>query len=351
MQPPRDSIEMVVLRTFRSVLRTGSEMDIHSNFFDFGGSSLTAVMVRIRLEDALGPVADLSGIYRAPTAESLARLVRSERAGISGLIPFHDPADVADDLAPIVMLHGIGGDAIFTQGLAEAGDGRQVYGLQAESLRTGKVDALSIEQLAERYLALVRETIGPRPFVLAGYSVGAVPALEMHLHNMAGPASERSRLVLIAPPDPSIRRHWSMPMVLRWLHAMVSDTGAGNTDQPDTDADEATLRAAVRAAWVGAAWVPADIADVVVNGTAAMMLAYLNAAAAYEPAAAVADEVTLVLSREETEPFTDDRFRRAVPRWRAERVDAAHSLLLVRPWVGQTAKHLHRTAAQLDADR
>jgi acyl carrier protein len=81
---PATPIAQAVARAFAEVLGRG-RLDIHANFFDLGGSSLTLVEVQKRLEDELGREVPLVSLLQYPTASTLAEYLAGELAGAEAL--------------------------------------------------------------------------------------------------------------------------------------------------------------------------------------------------------------------------------------------------------------------------
>ncbi len=68
-------LDSTIASVFGTALRVG-EFGIHDNFFDLGGTSISAVRVHALLEDRLGQRFPLADLYRSPTPYRLAHTVR-----------------------------------------------------------------------------------------------------------------------------------------------------------------------------------------------------------------------------------------------------------------------------------
>ncbi len=178
------------------------------DFFDLGGHSLIAIRLMTRIHRELGVRFQLATIFEASTVDDLAALVRVElpdidntlaaaagsatggaaaapapstvvsdapRAPMKHLIPI----STKGDKAPLFIVHGAGGNVLFLWSLARAMAGdRPIYGFQAHGIDGADLPDASVQVMAERYAAELREH-HEGPYLLGGYSGGGVVTLEM----------------------------------------------------------------------------------------------------------------------------------------------------------------------------
>ncbi|WP_204014564.1 non-ribosomal peptide synthetase, partial [Virgisporangium aurantiacum] len=224
-----------------------TEVYADDNFFDLGGHSLLATQVVARVRTAFRLELALVTLFEHPTLRELAEAVDAIAHGELSVGPQHD-------LVPLVLLrpgrrspalfcvHPGGGTAFCYNGLAtQMADGQGVIGLQARGLEGDDEILTSIEDMAASYLRTVRIVQPNGPYVISGYSMGAVVAFEM-AHLLRGDG-ERVDLQLIAPSPARRRSHRSdrrLRGFLGRLDPVIAGLDAGNRGSIDDEqlADE-----------------------------------------------------------------------------------------------------------------
>jgi thioesterase domain-containing protein len=173
-RPPRTLAEAQLTEIWEATLGV-SPIGVDDDFFDLGGHSLLAVRMMARVRHRLGRSAPLTVLFRSPTIAALARAL-SEHPGA------HDDAIVValreeGDEPPLFCVHPVGGDVLCYVELARAmGAGRPVYGVRAQLSAAAPA---TIEAMAARYLKEIRRIAPSGPYLLAGWSMGGLIALEI----------------------------------------------------------------------------------------------------------------------------------------------------------------------------
>jgi thioesterase domain-containing protein/aryl carrier-like protein len=173
---PRDILELQLARIWREVLGV-PHIGIREDFFAIGGHSLLALSLMARVREQLGRDLPLAALFQAPTIESMAALLRQEKApAVSCLVPIQPTGSHR----PFFCVHPGGGDVLCYAPLARyLGPDRPFYGLQSRGL-SGEAEPLRrIEDMAALYLEELRRVQPWGPYTLGGWSLGCIVAFEM----------------------------------------------------------------------------------------------------------------------------------------------------------------------------
>lgn len=176
---PRDQVELTLYELWRGLL-LHQDIGIHDNFFDVGGTSISAIRLAHAIHEAFGRLLPVRDIMLHPTIEALGGLLRSGGSGppASNLIEFRS-GDQGGRAGRIVCVHPAGGTAFCYLALAKVlGEQYGVYGIQSPGVNPGERFLPTIEAMAQAYLRLL-ESLPPAPTVLTGLSYGGLVAYEM----------------------------------------------------------------------------------------------------------------------------------------------------------------------------
>jgi amino acid adenylation domain-containing protein len=193
--PPRDDVERRLAAIWEEVLSV-RPVGVDESFFDLGGHSMLTVRLMARVESEFGRSLPLSILFRGGTIANLADALRSETA------PAARPPLVAlaagGSKLPFYCVHPIGGTVLCYGALAaRLGADRPFFALEAPGLRVDTNPQSTVEALAERYLAALREQRPRGPYALGGWSFGGVVAYEMACRL----AAQREPVALLALID------------------------------------------------------------------------------------------------------------------------------------------------------
>ncbi|MEU0280564.1 amino acid adenylation domain-containing protein [Streptomyces sp. NPDC006195] len=186
--PPENLREHLMGELFAEVLglpRVGPG----DNFFELGGHSLLAARLTDRVRTVLGLEPTIRNVFEAATPAALSRLLdrASPDRAPGHLVPFR----TGGTAAPVFCVHPLSGISWLYSGLLRHIDrDHPVYGIQAEG--PGGVADLpdSIEEMAERYVGLLRAVRPSGPYHLVGWSFGGLVAhaMAVRLHERGEPA-------------------------------------------------------------------------------------------------------------------------------------------------------------------
>lgn len=147
------------------------------NFFELGGDSALAVQLFSEIADVYGRQLPPVMIYHVPTLNSLAALLEQRSAPeLSPLILLKE----GNHGLPVFIAPGLGGGpAEFFQLVKYIRAPNPIYGLQPKGIEGFDQPCGRIEEMADFYLNAVVQFQPRGPYILAGYSLGGLVALEM----------------------------------------------------------------------------------------------------------------------------------------------------------------------------
>ncbi|HJQ98080.1 MAG TPA: non-ribosomal peptide synthetase, partial [Candidatus Polarisedimenticolaceae bacterium] len=150
---------------------------IHDDFFALGGHSLLAVRLFFAIERSFGKAVPLATLLRAPTIARLADVLEGgdEAKRFTSLVPIQPDGD----LPPVFGVHGHSGEVLFYRPLSDRlGASQPFYALGSAGL-AGAEAHRTIDEMADHYLAEIRQVRPRGPYALLGYCFGSIVALEM----------------------------------------------------------------------------------------------------------------------------------------------------------------------------
>ena len=174
---PRDATEMTLYEIWKTVLLHPT-IGIRDNFFDIGGSSISAIKLLHKLKQTTGQVLSLRDVITNPTIEDMGALLRDGTSGSrteDGRITFRRGAGQVN----VVCVHPAGGTAFCYLSLAKAlAPDVGVYGVQSLGLNPNETLSPTVETMAAHYLSLI-EDLQDAPLIITGLSFGGLVAHEM----------------------------------------------------------------------------------------------------------------------------------------------------------------------------
>jgi thioesterase domain-containing protein len=199
-QAPRTDLEHYLVDRWTELL--GSQLiGVNQNFFEFGGSSLQAAMLTNRLSEDLGvdvpssllfDLADISAmagrlasLYPGELAkrfgESSVAFYKDENGSRNqGLNELLAPLKVTGDRTPLFMIHPPGGIVVCYRELAaQLPDDQPMYAIRSRGLHGKEKLPETMRDMAADYVEAIRSVRQQGPYVIGGWSVGGVIAMEV----------------------------------------------------------------------------------------------------------------------------------------------------------------------------
>jgi thioesterase domain-containing protein/acyl carrier protein len=174
---PSSATERVLIEIWESLLDV-RPIGVDDHFFRLGGHSMLAVRLMTQIRRRHGVEVPLAALFEHPTVRGLATRMEGEprTRPWSPLVAIQPQGD----RVPIFFVHPVGGEVLCYSDLArELGPEQPFYGLQTGELVHLGEDEASIEEMAARYVAAIREVRPKGPYLLGGWSFGGVVAFEM----------------------------------------------------------------------------------------------------------------------------------------------------------------------------
>ena len=201
---PRDLLEMKLARIWEEILDVKA-VGVHDNFFELGGHSLLATRLMSRIEEVFGKQLPLTTLFRSPTIEHLAGLLR-QQAGTAG--DFDTLVEIQagqEGRTPLYCVHPSGGNVLGYAELAQNLDEDQpVYAFQSRGLDKTQTAHTTIREMASFYVERLRSAQPQGPYLLGGWSMGGVVAFEMAQQlQRQGQQVDLLALLDVPPPTPA----------------------------------------------------------------------------------------------------------------------------------------------------
>ncbi len=178
---PIDQEQKLLVEIWKQVLGV-REIGIRDSFFDIGGHSLIAARLIAQIHEVTGRRVPVSAIFRAPTIEAFAPLLRED------LVPQPDPVlmklQAGDGIVPFFAVAAPGADTFGLAHLAHhLGRNQSVYKVQAATpiVQGRPFTKNELGALAREYIAAVRSAQPHGPYCLGGMCEGVLIAQEIVL--------------------------------------------------------------------------------------------------------------------------------------------------------------------------
>lgn len=194
---PWIALHIQLIHIWQDLLKLDS-IGLKDDFFHLGGHSLLAVRLMDRIEQDLGRRLPISTLFSHSTVETLAAAILDTNKTSSPMVEIQAGAGGT----PVYFLHGdLFGAGLYCRQFARGlGTGRPFFALAPHGATELKV-LHSIETMAAEHLRVIRKHRPTGPYILGGFCVSALIALEMaQLLRQSGEVVEM--VLLLDPPAP-----------------------------------------------------------------------------------------------------------------------------------------------------
>ncbi|GAP84749.1 putative AMP-binding & Acyl-protein [Rosellinia necatrix] len=212
-----------------------SKIDVDTNIFELGITSLDLVRLKHRLEGRLNIELPTATLIRNASARALATALYSEDRAQ----PPYDPVVALNSKGiktPLWLVHPGVGEVLVFVGLAQhlGDDDRPIYALRARGFE-GQEPFNSIEEAVDIYVDAIRSRQPYGPYALAGYSYGTMLAFEISkkLEASGGPVGFLGSFNL--PPHIKLRMrqlNWNICLLhLSYFTGLTSEAFANELEE------------------------------------------------------------------------------------------------------------------------
>jgi amino acid adenylation domain-containing protein len=155
-----------------------TDVGLDDDFFRSGGHSLLAIRLVAGIEETFSVRLPISVIFSAPTIRQMTAAVRT-MDGAHGF-PHLITLNKGGTRPPLYCVHGVSGTLFeFSQFAHNIGDDQPVYGIQSPGLDGNEQPLDSVEEMALRYIQILRRKQPRGPYHLLAYCAGGAIAYEM----------------------------------------------------------------------------------------------------------------------------------------------------------------------------
>ena len=194
---PTNQAEASLLAIWREML--GSEsIGMQDSFFEFGGTSLRAMQLAVRLRKTFGIPLGINDILAAPTVKQLAPRLQVVDSPWSPLVALR----AGGHGQPIFLVHPSGGQVTAYRPLLDHLS-CPLYAFEAAGLQPDLEPDETIAAMATRFIDAMMSVRSGGPYTIGGWSFGGLVAFEIaRLLLAAGQEVDRLILIDTASPPP-----------------------------------------------------------------------------------------------------------------------------------------------------
>ena len=179
-EAPSNKIEELLVQIWAEVLER-EQVGIYDNFFDLGGHSLKALMLTSKINSEFKVNIPLAEFYQKPfvshIAEHIAAVKVNESKIDQGLTLLKKGEQAHKNM---FFIHALGDTSVYVQLVNQIRNDRFNYwGVEYENLGAYYPWAVTIEELAAKYIKKIKRAQPEGPYYISGWSTGGLLAFEM----------------------------------------------------------------------------------------------------------------------------------------------------------------------------
>jgi len=176
-KPNRSQITAILSDIWKNLLAT-EEISPDEGFFELGGTSLMAAQLAVQIKQRLGLGLPLGVLIQAPTITKIAEFLEkaaSEPQAWAPLVPIRTGGEGPS----LFLVHGADANVLVYRELARLLNNVQVYGIQCLGADGQGEYHTDIPAMASYYIDELQSLQPHGPYLLGGFCMGGVIALEM----------------------------------------------------------------------------------------------------------------------------------------------------------------------------
>ncbi|MDQ3406132.1 MAG: AMP-binding protein, partial [Actinomycetota bacterium] len=227
---PRTEIEAAVAAIWESVLEV-SPVGVYDDFFDLGGQSFAGLRVISQISRRVGRRLSLGALLSGRTVAALCEHLGQAQEW-SPLVPLRETSEATTAF----LVHPAGGNVLCYRGLADLVDA-DWFALQAPGPDSDQDVPAEIPDFAARYVEVIRRARPHGPYVLGGWSSGAVIAAEV-AHQLELLGEQVSTLFVFDSPAPMPASEVDPVSMVLWF---LEDLDMGFQADDATETERADL--------------------------------------------------------------------------------------------------------------
>ncbi|MEX3622783.1 amino acid adenylation domain-containing protein, partial [Viridibacillus arvi] len=211
-EAPRNEIEKKLVDIWSEVLGV-EQVGINDNFFELGGHSLKAMTLLLKINKEFNTQFSIKHTFTLPTIKDFVSAMESfEESAIKShsenavLLKKADKIQDEDEVNLFIVHDGSGDVGAYFQLTSRIGKNINCWGIKADNRNTYNLDYLSIEQLAEKYIRVIKDIQPKGSYNIAGWSLGGIIAFEI-VRQLENNNEEIGNLVLLDSYIKSVELH------------------------------------------------------------------------------------------------------------------------------------------------